>query len=61
MALGRSGTSSPAPAIPPERIGRNKMFRSNLIAIAAALMTLGTFASTVAAVQAGSSASSQIA
>ena len=37
------------------------MIRNSLYALAAALMTLGTFASTVAAVQAGSSHSSQIA
>jgi hypothetical protein len=38
------------------------MTRNSLFAIAAAaLMTLGTFASTVAAVQSGSSHSSQIA
>jgi len=37
------------------------MIRNSLYAVAAVLMTLGTFASTVAAVQAGSSASTQVA
>ena len=37
------------------------MIRNSLYAVAAVLMTLGTFASTVAAVQSGSSPSSQIA
>ena len=61
MARGRWGTSSIAPAITPAQIGRNQMTRSMFAIAAAALMTLGTFASTVAAVQSGSSPSSQIA
>ena len=51
-----SGKSSPAPAITPGQNGRPKMIRNSLYALAAALMTLGTFGSTIAAVQAGADA-----
>ena len=37
------------------------MFRNSLFALAAALMTLGTFASTIAVVTAGSGAAVQVA
>ena len=56
-----SGTSSPAPAITPGQLGRTPMIRNSLYALAAALMTLGTFGTTIAAVTAGGSAPVQVA
>ena len=56
MAAAASPNPLPAPAIPSGRTGRKKMIRNSLFAVAASLMTLGTFASTIAIVTAGSSA-----
>ncbi len=56
MAAAASPNPFPAPAIPSGRTGRKKMIRNSLFAVAASLMTLGTFASTIAIVTAGSSA-----
>ena len=60
MARATPVTSVPAPAIPPGD-GRKKMYRNSLFALAAALMTLGTFASTIAVVTAGGGVPVQIA
>jgi hypothetical protein len=52
----RAGYIFPCTGNPVGQRGRSKMFRNSLFAVAASLMTLGTFASTIAIVTASSGA-----